>query len=443
MPHVSTLLVLTALSACEPAEPATEPVAPPAPAPEPPPAPVTYAEQAEPPSRPALAPARPGAVYVRLERGASSPVLRLDAEGLSPVGAGAVDLHRAPDGSVWALGASIQRLDGDERITIPELPASPSQLALDARGRAWIAAKEGVGRWDGAAWVSTPWADFAGDDKGWAQDMLVDGRGAVWVTTLDGVYRFDGAWAPVAMPEATVSPMPGLLRTAADGTVLMSTSGGVFARSGDVWQQLDEVSARDTFDAHGGHQVRAWRKTAFLLGPDGEARLSIPDGPTTLSSATVDAAGRAWLATDVGLHLLGEEDWWHPLGVDPLRGRAAQVLASGSGPATLPKAPAPATVAVSARFVRDGAPLAGAAVELCPQPQSLYRGDSPCDGSAFRAVARTDDEGRATWPAAARAPLRVTFQVGEEWKSVLGGSFRCCGDAQSGSLDLGEVALPK
>lgn len=441
MTHPLFAAVGLVLAACSTPEPEPEPAPEPALEPEPEsPPPPTYADQAEPPVRPTLDPARSGDIYLRLGEVRPAGVVRLGEGGVSAVAGGdVVDIHRAPDGSIWALGAALKRLDGEESVSLPEAIERPRHVALDTRGRAWIAADEEVGRWDGSTWVATPWAALAPDEKGYTQDLLVDRDGTVWLSTLERVYRFDGAWAAVPLPEEALSNMPGALRQDSTGAVLVASSGGVYRRDGEAWARLDEVDAREAFDQNGDYGVRAWRKTAFLLGPDGEKRLSVPDGASRLTGATVDAQGRVWIATDVGAYLLGEPGWWLPLSAEGVRSDIVQIVAAGSGPASLPEAPPPSMVLVQATIVQGGAPVANTPIELCPSPQMMYRGDSPCDGSAFRAVGKTDGDGVVRWEAP-RAGLRLTWKEGDGWKSQLGGDFRCCDNAQA---DTGEVALPE
>ncbi|MCB9694626.1 MAG: hypothetical protein H6736_22680 [Alphaproteobacteria bacterium] len=431
--------MLALLFACgDPPAPPPEPVV--VPEPEPEPEPVTWETQVEPPVRPALDAARDGAVFVRIERGVRGRVLQLDGDGLRVVSEAARDLHRALDGSVWVLeDTGVRRLDGEETLTL-EVPDGADRMALDARGRVWVVDREALARWDGSTWAQAPLEGLG--DRPIVKDLAVDADGRAWISALDGVFRFEGStFTPMPLPG---TPIPGELRV--DDGVHVSSSGGWFTAGPDGWlTHGDERSLQEGFDSHAGVRVLApFQGTVDVIRDGAEVRSPRPAGASSSGAASVDTRGRAWVASDVGLHaVVGKEVTTWLSASDPvLDGTIAQVVATAAGPAVLPT-PGPArTSEVTVRFTRAGAPLANAAVELCPQPQMLFSGESPCDGSAYRAKAKTSADGVAVFAAVPRAALRPTYVVDGGWKGVLGTAMKCCAGVEVEKVDLGEVQLP-
>jgi hypothetical protein len=438
------LVFLLACSSEGPPPPPPSPAVAPAPAPS---ALATWADQAEPPVRPVLDPARPGPVLLRVERGRDRWIARVDGTGITRVDPPVRDIQRAPDGSVWGLARDeAVRLDGDERIALDCLDDA-QQVALDARGRVWLASRDAVGRWDGTHCVTTAYDTLSPPPKV-PQDLVVDGDD-VWLSHLDGLARFDGTtWTSLPRPGGDIPPVPGDLRVGPDGAEL-ATSGGWFRWVDGAWRSGGSQDASGGFDVQGTQRiVTSGKGISWQTTGDAERRLSAPDGMQRRQAATVDTSGRPWVASDIGLHVWEADattptrTWWSSS--DPLlTGRVVQAFAVGAGPTGLPEAGPPRHAAVSARFVRGDAPFANADVELCPRPGMLFSGESPCDGSAYRVVGRTGADGSVTFPEVPIAPLQVTFRTADGWKSVLGRAWRCCEEVQGASMDLGDVTLPE
>jgi hypothetical protein len=57
--------------------------------------------------------------------------------------------------------------------------------------------------------------------------------------------------------------------------------------------------------------------------------------------------------------------------------------------------------------------------------------------------AKTDANGVLTWPAVTATTLRLAFEVDGQWKSTLGGDWRCCEGITEDRVDLGTIDLPQ
>jgi hypothetical protein len=432
-------MLLLALLACgsppEPPAPTPTPTATPTPAPR------TLADQAEPA---VMAPGtRTNAVYLRVAKGGSNQLTTLDDTGWSCDGTDVDDLYRAADGTVWALGDGVWRLGSPDRISLDGAPEGPDALAVDARGRVWVAGRTAIGRWDGESWVNVDY-DTLVEGRVFVKDVLVDGAGTLWLSLSEGLFRHDTAWSPVPLPKGRIDTTPGDLARAADGTVWVGAITGTLSQDGDGWTRVNEVDTSHGLDLHGAHRIEAHSRGVSLAGPDGSARSKPPEGVQRLIHASVDTTGRAWLTSDAGLHVRAGDEVTFPVTSDRcLDGELAQIVASGAGPTTLPAPAPPRSVAVTATFTRGEAPLAGATVVLCPFPELFYRGDDPCSTSAHHVSAKTDANGVLTWPAVTATTLRLAFEVDGQWKSTLGGDWRCCEGITEDRVDLGTIDLPQ
>ncbi len=449
IPHL--LLAVACTSPTPPPDPIASPEHP-----EPPPPPVTYADQGVGDAEAPLPLDRNGPIVAVVRQGSRTRAVLFTETGPEPLKrSGVRDVHRTPSGAVWLLSDALERVDGstplEERIPLDDMVERPGQVAFDHTGRVWLASRDAVGRWDGEHWVQTGFdalAKEAGvEEVGSPRDLRVDAKGALWMTTLEGVFRFaDGSWTSHPLPD---DDLPGLLTDGPDG-VSVGSIAGRYDWSGTGWVAKGELDVSDGLDQQGDAILEVASAGPVVVRRGGtESRTARPEGAARLTSGSIDSQGRAWFASEVGLHVFTPKDadaqgviTW-PTASDPVwMGDIEHVLAIGAGPASLPEPRPVQTLTLNTTLTRGGKPVPNTPIELCSQPQMLFRGSTPCDGSFYRASAISDGDGKLAFENVPKADLRITWKEDGKWASRLGGSFDCCAKPDVDEVDLEAIELP-
>ncbi|MFZ6185933.1 carboxypeptidase-like regulatory domain-containing protein [Nannocystis pusilla] len=417
-------------------------------------------------SEPAIAAPGSGPAYVlvdavgvlRIDDGAVTTVLPL-AKG---VDAGDLEMTAGPDGSLWLSGwdgVDVMTPDGRTRKVHRRRGDSGPRyehLIVRADNDVWAVTSDiewQVVHYDGARWRTLrDRRQFAGkyDDNKFAG--LAVAAGAVWVASWNGLWRGVGRdWQPVEPPPGT-----GILSlwTYRD-RVIAGDGERWFLREGDGWQALAWPSTLNVRRAVGEVGLVAapeHGKAAVQLAAATAAGCTVASEPlagSRIAEMTVDGAGRVWLATDVGLGVVGGDgrklaEW--PFGSLPgLSGRVTQIAVIDAGPSRLPSGRPGKTWEVVGRLktFKQARPLAGAEVELCPSPA----GDDRCpagpstrsataavDGSFRFADVPLGDYSIVVRPPAGQEECTSPFTVHGHW---LKPAVDCPADAPR--CDLGEL----
>lgn len=145
--------------------------------------------------------------------------------------------------------------------------------------------------------------------------------------------------------------------------------------------------------------------------------------------------------TDIGVVVLGPGDEkveWRSGRVAELAGKVYVNGVAGAGP-VLPSEVGPVqTGGLAGRLVKDGKPLARAAVELCPAPR-LHFETSPCAESATRVSTTTDAAGRFAVKDVPLGLYGLAAKVGPTWHVVFRGEYRV--RERGRDHDVGEIEV--
>jgi hypothetical protein len=145
-------------------------------------------------------------------------------------------------------------------------------------------------------------------------------------------------------------------------------------------------------------------------------------GCESLDALAHDASERVWVGSAAGLHVLGEGEpvFYRSGSFAPLIGRIEAIAVWGSGPTSLPSAPEPARFRLRATLAREGQPLAGAPVEVCPALS--LAGSSPCAHSPHRRTTTSDGKGTIELELA-MGDYDLAVQVGGVWATLFQADF--------------------
>jgi hypothetical protein len=399
--------------------------------------------------------ADPGPAYFGVD---GVGVVRLDTSGFKTVLADVSmvkDIAMAPNGDVWvaAIGG-VYRLSSDgksAKLGDYKRPGSVDSLAIGADGTVWTTSFTGVGRYDGKSWQIDPKEQLTGATL--LGDIAVDGDNRPWVVSTDHLYRRgDSGWAVVDTAGAAADkPFFEHVTAGPDGKMWVIGSAGVIRGDEAGWTKVDlHTSFGDVKELAigvNGHLAAAGRGRVRLRH-GGEVYELTPDGAgfqaKTIDSVAVDAAGRAWLATDNGVVVLSAEgktlQQWLPGTVAAVPGRVKFIEVAGGGPALPELGGAPVTGTLTGKVLKGGAGVANADIEICPTPVTMFK-STPCDSAIVRKVARTDANGVFTFPDLPISSYGFAIKPpGKKWLVLIGAS--CCAQMKPGqTFDVGSVAI--
>ncbi|MBK9031070.1 MAG: hypothetical protein IPL61_07000 [Myxococcales bacterium] len=449
-------VTLLAIAACDQggkpaAPPAPAPIAPVAPAPTTPTAPASPAEAPAPAPPPIAYTSAPGPAYLGV---AGAGLYRLDGGALTrliahryPVKQIVVDrqgaVYAVAIGGMWKIvDGKPQRLDSDQTTLV-------DQLALGPDGVLWATDRRGVLRWDGA-WTEEPAETFGGD---LINAIAVDHDGRVWVVQSAALWRLDGDhWSKLDVGFAsTATPFFSAIAIHADGTVYVAGSAGTFAFRDGRWRKTGLATRYGSIDelvaGPAGHMAGTGGVgTLAVAEPSGTTRtVELDEGPAQAHRGDVlaiDGGGRTWVATDNGLVIFdrdgGLAQQWLPGTVAGVTGKITALAVVADGP-TLPALQAAATGAITGKVLRAGKPVARAAIELCDQPLTMFKG-TPCESStrAYRGTSAADGTFRIDDVPVGTYGFAV--KPGAQWIILIGGD--CCTALEPGATyDVGAITL--
>ena len=191
-------------------------------------------------------------------------------------------------------------------------------LALDARGRVWVATGSSLSVFDGARWAMH--APFEGLPERRIVALAADVGGAVWAGTDGaGVLKADGrTWSRLDARDGLVSSFIYAVAVEPNGDVWSGSGGGLngvsrLRPSSGAWLTVTRA------DVLGGDSIRA-----IALDPQGavwfgsersvarfEGGIWAPPIPTPapVNATAVDASGQLWIGTSQGLAYLEAGRW--------------------------------------------------------------------------------------------------------------------------------------
>ncbi|PRQ06219.1 hypothetical protein [Enhygromyxa salina] len=455
-------------------------------------------------------------VYLTLERGG---LMVLRSGGFERVENSPISrMHdypiKLPQGGFYTYANSMVRYDGtvtDLGVAKQTHVSRPHQLTDD--GKLIASGTTSVGIHDGSRWETWDMKEvLTGVEVKNASvssaALAPDGTLYVSLPRYLAVRSPDGQWKALEPP--ITGYHGGELAVGADGVALFSISGGVgkksgtFTVSGDGFNKLSSSLLPDPFVVDGVvHSLSLDGKTVhrvvegeletvhghsgpgrlanLQLGADGKLyalaaerrqvmriangeATALPREPGALpfslndihDNYDVDAAGRVWLRSAYGLHVIDDDAVINllPGQGEPIPSLVERVVVSGSGPAALPEWTNSKLITRTGKVVgKDGTPAADVTIEVCslliskdsPHSSQTFRGKTPCATSddVFGKLT-TDAEGRFTVADTPRfGTISVAYLDGKSWNMFLTkhGLQSCSGTPGGGTCDVGTIEL--
>lgn len=400
------------------------------------------------------APGKPGPAYFAVRH---EGVVMLDDGELTKIEGSPTELvtkiAQGLDGRMYLrVPEGVMRLEGAEIRFVAEAPERSmiSDFAVDRDGTIWGVGWKGVVSWDGSSWKTE---DATGLGSDVPQAVTIDGRARVWVTSSHALHvREDGKWhgvdvsaqwtSPPAFVDVGTGPGGVALAVAADGILELSTSKEL--RRVQVDGERDLLLETLGCSPAGVIGLQYNLDEVVRIGLDGTKarwRAKQDFAASDINEVTPDDAGRIWIATDVGVVILGPGDEkvdWRSGRVAQLAGLVSAIGVAGAGP-VLPSNVGPVEKGgLQGKLVKDGKPLARTAVELCPAPR-LASETTPCDESATRIATTTDAGGRFAVKDVPLGLYGLAAKVGPKWHVVFRAEYRV--RERGKDHDVGEIEI--
>jgi hypothetical protein len=439
-------------------------------APRPPdPKPAPAVKTTDPATKPAVAEVAPTPANVDASAAKAGPAyLGVEGTGLVRVDGGkakTVIAHRypmrdiavGPNNIVYAIAiGGAWSIDGDKVTELPKVGSYTSldKIAVGPDGVLWGLDPNGVSRWDGKAWTVEPAKTF---EASLLHDIAVDRAGRVWIATPDHLWRLDGDhWTRLDGAFAgTNKPYFETVVAGPAGEVYTTGLPGVFVFANDNWKKLAIEGRygggmRDLAIGADGRISASGGVDDVALAPPGGASHLVDLKALGVSAhraevMAVDGQGRTWLRTDNGVAILGADgklaQQWAPGTVAGINGKIEAIGVVGGGP-TLPELTAAARGSVTGKIVSAGKPVAGADVEICESPLTMFQ-KSPCDSATVSRRATTGADGTFTLTDVSVGSYGFAVKPRSKWL-VFFGSSTCCTTLENGqTYDVGSITLDK
>ncbi len=362
------------------------------------------------------------------------------------------------DGGTYLLGFDgIVKLDGTSAKVVAKTSykntGSLEAFTVTPDGKFWGVGFKGVSFYNGKKW-ETEEKSVLGADVSLLKGVALDKDGKVWVASSNKLHFKDGeAWKEVDVSKAAER------KPFFDGLLVDPASKALFAPASSVVVKATATDAVEKFEiANDG--ISSFGLLAFAQNGIGALRTDprhvarfTPDGKvgsyelgkdfegTRVHALSVDGQGRVWVATDIGITVMGpaaERAKWRSGSVPELAGKVKGMLVVGAGP-DLPEVGEVKTAGLKGVVLVDGAELAKAPVEICPEPGSLIKA-SPCEDSPVKFSGTTGDDGSFEFADVPLGAYGVAVKVEDKWKITFSGAYGA--KMKEGAvLDIGKLKL--
>jgi hypothetical protein len=336
----------------------------------------------------------------------------------------------------------------------------PVAIDCDSTGALWIAHHNGVSKFDGKKWTTTPSDKLGpGEHTSVLKDIVVGPKDTVWVATSSTIARFDGKdWTTWGAKDfGGDKQFFNRLALDSSGAPWVSAIGAVYAYDDGAWtahKNTDIISNDGLYiDASDRVFVGSFGNGLFMLEDGDWTRYTRENGDLssdTVRAIAVDSRKRVWVGTAYGLNVFDGKTWQtYDMSTSGMIDNDISVLEiEGPGP-DLPKPAATKTGALSGIVTNGKTPAAGIELQVCVEfISSSFRGDSPCEGQPFSKTTKSDKDGKFTFDKLPAGYYGVVFkQANGKWARLVKpggiGSERVLvpanGEAESLSLDLSKV----
>jgi hypothetical protein len=269
---------------------------------------------------------------------------------------------------------------------------------------------------DGNKW--TPYDESHGMKYDGIEAMVVGKDGRIWVGHTFGVEVYDGTrWTSYGslLCDVEVKELDQVVSLAVDaeGRILAGTFGAIF--------------------------------TGYLFIFDGNNWTSIPVGGRSVEHIDIDASGRIWLGTSLGVMAFDGTHWvsYTEANSGLAYNNVSALAVVPPGPASLPERMPLKAGTVIGSVLRGSQPLAGAEVSVCTEVSYPSFFITPCGGEVFSAT--TNEQGRFQIDNVAIGTYQIVIHTHDgNWYTRVGGLGQLPSSIEvkeGQTTDLGDIKL--
>ena len=366
-------------------------------------------------------------------------------------------IARDHEGRVYAMSSGeIVEFAGTTMRTVAEAGydtvGSLQSFGIDRKGSVWAAGSKGVHHFENGAWTTDDVAQF-GSGTVLFGGIAVDADDRPWLATADAVWHREAdGWKKATLPKGGmakkflqnvvagpagsvwVGSMDSIYKIVAPGTITRETMPkakyGMFgdlafseAGFGVVEISTDEIAVFLPVD----------KVARYKSGKDYKLGM--------ITALAVDDRGRAWVAGDGGIAIVGpgtERALWRSGTIEEVAGSVTQLVVIGRGP-ELPQAGEVKKGNVKGSIVEGDKGVATVDVELCESPSMMYS-KTPCTGAPTHLKGKTDADGNFEFTDVPLGAYGVAVKIGKKWQITMGagyGSTMKAGD----TIEIGKIEI--
>ena len=365
-----------------------------------------------------------------------------------------------PDGQPYLLGFDgVMKLDKDAAKIVAKTSwkktGTVDSFALTKDGNVWVAGFKGVAFHDGKKWAAEEKATIGTDVK-MIRGIVVDKEDRPWVASSNAVHVKDGdAWKTPDLSKVAerkpffdsiaLDPKSGAVYAAARALLVKASAPDKVEKVAVATSGLSSIGLV-SFAQNGIGALKADVKHVARLVDGKQASFEMgKDFPgTRVQRMAVDGKGRVWVATDLGIAVLGpaaERVEWKSGSIPELAGRVRGMVVVGAGP-DLPEVGEVKKGILKGKILLDGAPHASADIALCPEPSSVGIKTSPCEDSPVRFDGKTAEDGAFEFKDVPLGAYGLAVKVDDKWKITLSGQFGAK-MKEGEALDVGALKFKK
>lgn len=233
-----------------------------------------------------------------------------------------LDLAVDPSGTAWAAAAvALLEIGRDRRIVTHLFPGRVLSVTVDGKGRLWVLRNGALHVRLGRRFEEVPFGIVKSDPTIASRRLWTDGGDRLFVATSGGLLWRDGMSRPELDANTPWSRARSVdqrgdnvyaVSTAADGTTLVGTAGGLYRLVGTSLERTSGAMAleRPIYFLLRDRSSKLWAGTddgVFTAEPGGFRQLTVRHGlagrETNRGAGVVDSSGRVWVGTDQGLSI--------------------------------------------------------------------------------------------------------------------------------------------
>jgi diguanylate cyclase (GGDEF)-like protein len=205
-------------------------------------------------------------------------------------------------------------------------------ITQDKLGYIWVGTQSGLARFDGIRFTTYKPETDPNLPGIWIRSLLADDQGRLWIGTYKGLAVYEhGMFRTIRAADPDKYPVLDIfaLARSPDGGLIAGTSNGVFELRGGTLVERNGTRpepAQSLLEREDGLWVGGLGGVWRYEGPNSKFIALPPEASKAAVTRLVEAQGRIWAGTSLGLYLRTADGWRHATEVPVLRASPVTTL---------------------------------------------------------------------------------------------------------------------